>query len=146
MQNMLQISCCMICAANRSNGSQSDPWGQQTEEQETELCDTCSEAKQEGLIPVTIQGFVTFMRWIQSGFWLKLCVRILQVIMPVLVSKTPLPWSLTFLIFVLKISLLFTILHLHYMCISAIFSILLLSCKYFNARIQFNLIFYIELR
>jgi hypothetical protein len=58
----------MICAANRSNGSQSDPRGQQTGEQEMELCDTSSEAKQEGLIPVTIQGFVTFLRRIQSGF------------------------------------------------------------------------------
>ena len=90
MQNMLQSSCWfMICATNRSNAPHSDPWSQQTGEQEMELCDTCSEKKQEGLFPVTIQGFVTFMRWIPSGFWLKLSVRIVKVIMPVPASKTP---------------------------------------------------------
>jgi hypothetical protein len=59
------------------------------------------------------------MRWIQSGFWLKLCLLIVQVIMPVPASKKiPLPWSLTILLFVLKLLLLFvTLLHLHYIYI-----------------------------
>jgi hypothetical protein len=51
----------MICAANRSNSSYSDLRGTQTGEQQMELCDTFCEAKQKGVIPLTIQGFVTFM-------------------------------------------------------------------------------------
>jgi hypothetical protein len=33
-----------------------------------ELCDTSSEAKQEGLIPVTIQGFATF--FVMNPIWI----------------------------------------------------------------------------
>ena len=64
-------------------------------------------------------------------------------------KKTSWLLSLSFLIFFLKIYLLFVILlHWNYICIciSAILSVLLPSCKYFNTRIQFNLIFYIEPR
>ena len=105
-----------------------------------EFCDTSSEAKQEGLIPVTIQGFVILCNESNLDFDLKLCLRIVPVLMLVPASITPLPWSLTFLLFVLKISLLFVILNLHYicLCISAIFSVFLLMCKYFNMRIQFK--------